>query len=125
MDNVKLPYIIVNNDGGRNVAESKDDNFESGDDSVNISVRIAARNRQQLDDIATMVRDTIRQRMLDVVSAVPEDEFDVYCLAPYDYEFSFSDIAFIPDKPAHQIVLYYQCEVVNELKEKDDEQENL
>ena len=125
MDNVKLPYIIVNNDGGRNVAESKDDDFESSNDSVNISVRIAARNRQQLDDIATMVRDTIRQYTLDVVSVVPGDEHDVYCLAPYDYEFSFSDIAFIPDKPAHQIVLYYQCEVFNELKEKDDEQENL
>lgn len=127
MDNVPLPYITVNNDGGRNVAESKDDNFESCNDSVNISVRIAACNRQQLDDIATMVRDTIRQYLLDVMAMDSAEDLDVYLyrLAPYDYEFSFSDIAFIPDKPAHQIVLYYQCEVVNELKDKDDEQENL
>ena len=52
LDNVELPYIVVNNDGGQNVVESKDDNYESEEDRVNISVLIVARNRKELDDIA-------------------------------------------------------------------------
>lgn len=125
MDNVKLPYIIVNNDGGQNIAESKDDNYESEDDRVNISVRITACNRQQLDAIASEVRKTIRQYMIDMDNAEPGQEGELFDLKPYDYEMSFSDISFVPDKPCHQIVLYYMCQVGNELNEENDEQENL
>jgi hypothetical protein len=125
MDNVKLPYIIVNNDGGQNIAESKDDNYESEDDRVNISVRITACNRQQLDAIASEVRKTIRQYMIDMDNAEPGQEGELFDLKPYDYEMSFSDISFVPDKPCHQIVLYYMCQVTNELNEENDEQENL
>lgn len=125
MDNVKLPYIIVNNDGGQNIAESKDDNYESEDDRVNISVRITACNRQQLDTIASEVRKTIRQYMIDMDNAEPGQEGELFDLKPYDYEMSFSDISFVPDKPCHQIVLYYMCQVTNELNEENDEQENL
>ena len=125
MDNVKLPYIIINNDGGQNIAESKDDNYESEDDRVNISVRITACNRQQLDAIASEVRKTIRQYMIDMDNAEPGQEGELFDLKPYDYEMSFSDISFVPDKPCHQIVLYYMCQVTNELNEENDEQENL
>jgi hypothetical protein len=125
MDNVKLPYIIVNNDGGQNIAESKDDNYESEDDRVNISVRITACNRQQLDAIASEVRKTIRQYMIDMDNAEPGQEGELFDLKPYDYEMSFSDISFVPDKPCHQIVLYYMCQVGNDLNEENDEQENL
>lgn len=125
MDNVKIPYIIVNNDGGQNIAESKDDNYESEDDRVNISVRITACNRQQLDAIASEVRKTIRQYMIDMDNAEPGQEGELFDLKPYDYEMSFSDISFVPDKPCHQIVLYYMCQVTNELNEENDEQENL
>ena len=125
MDNVEIPYIIVNNDGGNNLAESKDDNYESEDDRVNISVRITACNREQLDNIATEVRKTIRKYMLDMDNAEPGQEGDMFDLKPYDYEFSFSDISFVPDKPCHQIMLYYLCQVVNNLNEENDEQENL
>jgi hypothetical protein len=125
MDNVKLPYIIVNNDGGQNIAESKDDNYESEDDRVNISVRITACNRQQLDAIASEVRKTIRQYMIDMDNAEPGQEGELFDLKPYDYEMSFSDISFVPDKPCHQIVLYYMCQVTNELNEENDEQKNL
>jgi hypothetical protein len=115
MDNVPVPYIVVNNDGGQNVAESKDDDYESPDDRVNISVRIVACNREQLDEIATAVRKTVHGYMYESESE----------LKPYDYEFSFSDIAFIPDKPSHQVVFYYLCQVTNNLNECNDEQENL
>ena len=125
MENVKPPYIIVNNDGGQNIAESKDDNYESEDDRVNISVRITACNRQQLDAIASEVRKTIRQYMIDMDNAEPGQEGELFDLKPYDYEMSFSDISFVPDKPCHQIVLYYMCQVTNELNEENDEQENL
>ena len=53
MENVELPYIIVNNDGGNNVEETKDDNFEGSVDLVNISIRVVARSRQELADMVT------------------------------------------------------------------------
>jgi hypothetical protein len=129
MDNVPLPYIIVNNDGGQNIAESKDDEYESPDDQVNISIRIVACNRDQLDTIVSEVRKTIHSCVCDTTiittanaSTDSDDEpEDVTPLAPYQYDLSFSDISFSPDKPCHQIMLYYACQVANDLFNEDEE----
>jgi hypothetical protein len=85
LDNVELPYIVVNNDGGQNVVESKDDNYESEEDRVNISVLIVARNRKELDDIASQVRQTIHEYLM----TIQDETSDVHDLAPVDYEFFF------------------------------------
>jgi hypothetical protein len=63
--------------------------------------------------------------MIDMDNAEPGQEGELFDLKPYDYEMSFSDISFVPDKPCHQIVLYYMCQVTNELNEENDERENL
>lgn len=116
LDNVELPYIVVNNDGGQNVVESKDDNYESEEDRVNISVLIVARNRKELDDIASQVRQTIHEYLMTI-----DEKSDVHDLAPIDYEFSFSDISYEMEKPSHSIKFFYLCEVANNLTVTNDE----
>lgn len=117
LDNVELPYIVVNNDGGQNVVESKDDNYESDEDRVNISVLIVARNRKELDDIASQVRQTIHEYLM----TIQDETSDVHDLAPMDYEFSFSDISYEIEKPSHSIKFFYLCEVANNLTVTNDE----
>ena len=116
MDNVAMPYIIVNNDGGNNDTSSKDNDYESENDKVNISVRIVARNRKELDNLASTVRQTIHQYICDMddqlnAGAEPEG----WELKPEDYTFSFSDVAYEMQKPSHYVMFYYQCDVTNDL----------
>lgn len=114
MDNVALPYIIVNNDGGNNNLMSKDEEYEGDEDKVNISVRIVAKNRKQLDDLATEVRRTVNQYIREMESLIEAgEEPDGYELKPSDYTFSFSDISYDMLKPSHTIMLYYNCDVRN------------
>ena len=114
MGNVALPYVIVNNDGGKNDTGTKDDRYESEDDNVNISVRIVARNRKELDTIASEVRRTIHKYICDMDDLISEGEDpEGVELKPNDYNMSFSDIAYDMLKPSHYIMLYYQCEVGN------------
>ena len=47
MDNVELPYIIVNNDGGQEGDTTKDAWSESSEDKVNISILIEEPGRLQ------------------------------------------------------------------------------
>lgn len=116
MDNVAMPYIIVNNDGGNNDISSKDNDYESENDKVNISVRIVARNRKELDNLASTIRQTIHQYFCDMddqsnAGAEPEG----WELKPEDYTFSFSDVAYEMQKPSHYVMFYYQCDVTNDL----------
>lgn len=113
MDNVKMPYIIVNNDGGSNDNMSKDDRYESDEDKVNVSVRVVARNRKELDDLATTVRRTIHQYILDADDTAVGEEPVNYDLKPWDYTMSWSDIGYSMQKPCHYVVLQYSCEVLN------------
>ena len=118
MQNVKLPYIIVNNDGGDNTATTKDDQFEGTEDRVNVSIRIVARSREELAAMALRVRKTVcdfaRESLERVMSGHPEKGDE---LCPYQYTFRFSDIAFDMEKPAHAQMLYYDCIVSNEIYE--------
>lgn len=116
MENVPLPYIIVNNDGGSNDDFSKDNDYESGNDKVSVSVRIVARNRKELDDIASTVRQTIHQYICDMDDQLSAgEEPDGWELKPEEYAFSFSDVAYDMQKPSHYIMFYYTCEVKNDL----------
>ena len=116
MENVELPYIIVNNDGGGNLAETKDDVMESNEDSVTISIRVVARSRQELADMVLAVRKTVRDYIVATQTriwnntATGDDN-----LCPEDYEFRFSEVAFDMFKPSHTQILYYQCQTTNEL----------
>ena len=122
MENVELPYIIVNNDGGNNVEETKDDNFEGSVDLVNISIRVVARSRQELADMVMAVRKTVHDYVL---AATERNEAgtgtDDDNLCPDDYNFSFSEVAFDMFKPSHTQILNYQCRTANDIFEEDNE----
>lgn len=112
MVNVELPYIIVNNDGGGNVAETKDDRLESGEDEVNISIRVVARSRQELADMVLAVRKTIRDYIIAVFNGTVSDEEH---LCPEEYNFQFSEVAFDMLKPSYTQILNYKCMTINEI----------
>lgn len=116
MENVELPYIIVNNDGGSNVAETKDDMLEGWEDNVDISIRVVARSRQELANLVITVRKTIRDYVIAVmerISAGTATEDDKLC--PEEYNFSFGEVAFDMLKPSHTQILTYQCKTYNEI----------
>ena len=120
MDNVQLPYIIVNNDGGKNDETTKDDRYESEDDNVTISIRIVARNRKELNTLANGVRETIRAYIIDMDEEIDNGgNPEGMELKPNDYKFSFSEIAYDMLKPSHNIMLYYQCDVRNDINDND------
>lgn len=115
MENVPVPYVIVNNDGGENDAQTKDD-YEGAEDKVTISIRIVAKTNDSLRRLAVRIRSTIRDYMQQSAQRIDEGtpaEGDD--LRPYDYTFSFSDVSYEPQKPSHTMMLYYQCSTPNEI----------
>lgn len=122
MQNVELPYIIVNNDGGSEGDTTKDAWSESPEDKVNISILMVCRSREELADMTLKVRKTISDFMKATWQRISEhstEEGDE--IAPVGYDFSFSDIAYVSDKPAHRQMFYYACTTPNEIY--NDEQD--
>ena len=118
MQNADLPYIIVNNDGGRNEGMSKDDMMEGPVDQVNISIRIVGRNREELNEMAVAVRKTIHDYVVAAQDRVINSEaLEGDELCPNDYAFSFSEIAYDMLKPSVTLILNYDCETDNDLLE--------
>ena len=115
---------MVNNDGGQEGDTTKDAWSESSEDKVNISILMVCRSRQELADMTLTVRKTISEFMQATWQRISEgttEEGDE--IAPIQYEFSFSDIAYIMDKPAHRQMFYYNCVTPNEIF-IDDEQDD-
>lgn len=106
LNNAPVPYVIVSFDGMQNNGFTKDARFEGEDDKVQIGIEIAAETRQQLGQIATMVRDTIQ----DYFENLPDDDED-YELMPIDYELTASGISYDADKPCYWMTLNYNCDV--------------
>lgn len=124
MDNVEMPYIIVNNDGGDNVIETKDDMFEGAEDDVAISIRVVARNRKELAKLVLSVRRTIRDYIIEVTGKIyAHTETKDEKLCPIDYKISFSEIAYDMLKPSHTQILNYQCKTSNEILENYEQEE--
>jgi hypothetical protein len=120
----ELPYIIVNNDGGSEGDMTKDSWSESPEDKVNISILMVCRNREELADMTLTVRKTISDFMKATWQRIEEgntEEGDE--IAPTGYQFSFSDISYIIEKPAHRQMFYYDCTTPNEIYIEDDEQD--
>ena len=123
MENVEMPYIVVNNDGGQEGDTTKDTMSESTEDRVNISILMVCRNRKELADMTMAVRKTISDFMKATWERISEgDTEEGDEIAPIEYEFSFSDIAYMMDKPAHRQMFYYNCVTPNEIF-IDDEQD--
>lgn len=105
LDNAPLPYVIVSFDGLQNDQDSKDDPYESISDTVNISVWIASRTRQELGELADKVRKQIHQYFMDV----DEDDEDIDMI-PVNYQFTAGPVTYNQDVPCYYQVLSYQCD---------------
>ena len=105
LDNAPLPYAIVTFDGLTNDIDTKDDPFESDSDSVNISIEIAAKTRNELGQLASAIRRQVHQYF---INADPTDE-DAD-LIPHDYQFSAQAVNYDQMKPCYWQVLTYQCD---------------
>ena len=105
LDNAPLPYAIVTFDGLNNDIDTTDDPFESGSDSVNISIEIAAKTRNELGQLAEAIRRQVHQYF---INADPTDE-DAD-LIPHDYQFSAQAVNYDSLKPCYWQVLTYQCD---------------
>ena len=107
-DNVPMPYIIVTFNGLNNQNETKDDVYESNNDTVNIGVEVTGETIDKLHELTKAVRDTI-------LSYFRSHETDIS-----DYTFSADAIQYDSLKPCYWQTLRYQCEVYNL---NDDEQD--
>lgn len=107
-DNVPVPYIIVTFNGLNNQNETKDDVYESNDDTVNIGVEVTGETIDDLHNLTQMVRDT-------VLAYFRANHTNVE-----DYTFSADAIQYDSLKPCYWQTLRYQCEVYNL---NDDEQD--
>jgi hypothetical protein len=75
-----------------------------------------AKTNDSLRQMAVAVRRTVHDYMQAsaerIDAGTPAENDD---LRPHDYDFSFSDVSYEPQKPSHTIVLYYQCSTLNEI----------
>ena len=100
-DNVPVPYVIVTFDGLTNDQGSKDDRYESENDTANIGVEVTARTLDDLHTLTQMVRDTILSYLRANDTAIQ------------DYQFAAQQIQYDSLKPCYWQVLTYQCDTVN------------
>ena len=105
LDNAPLPYAIVTFDGLTNDIDTKDDPFESDSDSVNISIEIAAKTRNELGQLAEAIRRQVHQYFINADPT--EEDAD---LIPHDYQFSAQAVNYDSMKPCYWQVLTYQCD---------------
>lgn len=115
LDNAKVPYVIVAEGDVVNDNTTKDD-YEGDTDSVNITVEVAARTRAELGTLADKIRKAVRQYFI-----TSEEGDEGHDMVPLDYQFSASPVNYDPLKPCYWMELNYQCDVINDSTEEDDE----
>jgi len=113
-DNVPVPYIIVTFDGLNNEQTTKDDPFESENDSVSIGIECAAPNRATLAELMQDIRTTVHDYMIEQSSS---DDFVIE-----DYRLSADAVQYDSLKPCFWQTIRYQCDVIN-LNEEDNGEE--
>ena len=109
LDNAPVPYIIVTFDGLENSDFTKD-GYEGCTDTVQIGIEVAADNREQLADLCTGIRQTIREYF---ENAQPSDED--YNLVPIYYTFTASTIRW-SEKPCYAQTLNYKCDTTPDVE---------
>lgn len=108
-DNVPVPYVIVTLDGLTNDQGTKDDRYESENDTVNIGVTVTAKTLDDLHTLTQMVRDTILSYLRTTDTAI------------IDYQFGAQQIQYDSMKPCYWQVLTYQCDVDNTYNDEQEE----
>ena len=104
--NEPLPYIIITFDGLQNEGYTKDNSFEGCVDKVQVSIEVAAENREQL---GTLMK-SIRQIIIDYFEDTLDHAWDDYHLVPTNYVFTASAIGYDSIKPCYYQTLQYNCD---------------
>ena len=104
--NVPVPYVIVTFDGLQNEGYTKDNNFEGHNDKVQVSIEVAAENRDQLAELMPKVRQVI----IDYFENTTDHATDDYELVPTNYTLTAGQVAYDSQKPCFYQTLTYNCD---------------
>lgn len=115
IDNADVPYVIVSQGEVVNDGTTKDD-YEGDTDTVSITIEVAARTRAELGTLADRIRKTVRRYFM-----ASEEGDELHDMVPLDYQFSAKPVTYDPLKPCWWMELNYQCDVINDSTEEDDE----
>lgn len=98
--NEPVPYIIITYDGMQNDGFTKDNSYEGDTDYVQVSIEVAAEDRETLGNIMETIRNTVVRYF--------EDGGDV--LTPNSYTLTAGQVSYDPDKPCYSQTLQYNCD---------------
>ena len=106
-DNTQLPCIIVTDDGLSNQPTDKDIEWEAGEDRVQASVEVDAKDPKQVKQLIRMVRKAIN----NYITTLYTQGADI----PNLQSVQTNGVAWDWMKPCYHSTITYQCDVVNEL----------
>ena len=112
-DNTPIPYIVIYEEPGQNDQGTKDDVWECGSDIVNVGVEFAASSPNEVKRLRRLIRKAVD-------TYVKSNETDILSLRAINYD----GIQWFWEKPCYYDTLHYQCDMVNDLNENEDEQED-
>lgn len=101
-DEDKVPYIIITLDSVQNIVDTKDNELEGEDDTVQVSILCVADDRESLAELTEMVRTQCREYWEGAGASDTE--------APEWWTFSASGVYYDDMKPCTYQTLTYNCE---------------
>lgn len=111
-DNSPLPYIIIIEEPTTNEQGTKDDEWESDYDSVQVCIEIAANTKAEVKEL----RRKVRKAIAEYVSSMNE--------APNLQSFQKEGISWDWMKPCYYDRLHYQCDVPITEEEYDEQEDD-
>ena len=106
-DNTPLPCIIVTDDGLSNQPTDKDIEWEAGEDRVQASVEVDAKDPKQVKQLIRMVRKAIA----NYITSLYEKGEEIPCLQSVQT----NGVAWDWMKPCYHSTITYQCDIENDL----------
>lgn len=102
----KIPYIIIQNMGTQEQNLTKDGDTTDND---TITILVVAETREELGDITTLIRQTIKEAM----DELDYDDGEKLGYNMLDYTFSAGAVMYDFTKPCHYQELTWVCETEN------------
>ena len=112
LDNTPVPNIIVTDDGFQNLIGTKDNVWESGEDTVQASVDIAADSPSEVKRLVRMVRKAVETHMCSLYASGEQ--------TPELESLTSDGIAWDWMKPCYYQKLTYQCITNTDEDEQED-----
>ena len=111
-DNTPVPNIIVTDDGFQNLIGTKDNVWESGEDTVQASVDIAADSPSEVKRLVRMVRKAVETHICSLYASGEQ--------TPELESLTSDGIAWDWMKPCYHQKLTYQCITNTDEDEQED-----